>query len=678
MEVLSQLFIELCQEVICLFVVDQMYQHIFKYRSMFKLVKTFIYLLFIVVLHFLFAKYRNRPPIFITTYMLMCITLYLHTFVNSLSKQTNNNLLTRKSTLLNQSPYSHRENQPIKIEYSPQQHPQLKFQSFYHSTPNELQSPSLVVRTANNSLSSPKPENSLNIPPISPIQPNVHFISPPKTTTTKTPTSVILRSPTSITKPSTPIIRHNMTSTLEHNVDCDNNNNNDTIMTPPKTTPEAIRLRTFSTNSSNFNFWTNQIMRHIITPFSVANQKRTEGPCGLRNIGNVCFMNSILQSLISLPLFKSRLLYFSEKGLEQFGAYSRLISSLRSYMLDSDSLVHDPTKIIRELCIYTPNLLANPDQYIVMQSQQDAGEFFLFLIEVLNSAFHSFLTPSLVAKDITEKAVVMYGLAENLDFSDLSVLSEVKSVALKSLENASASNNTSYTQHLAILAKLEWEIYAKTHSTPLYDLFIGQLVEARSCLSCQGISLNLETFTLLPLSIPDTNKLLLPIEEILELFSRIEGLLGHEKLRCTRCEDNINANQTTNGLQDAQRRALITKLPEFLVIQLSRFHFDPIQKFPYKNTKRISFPLKNLDLSQVFYENVVNTASDNHLYELKSVVLHSNGSTALSGHYVSYSKISHKWYLCNDSSVSVVDMEREKSTNQILENAYILFYGRQT
>ena len=333
-------------------------------------------------------------------------------------------------------------------------------------------------------------------------------------------------------------------------------------------------------------------------------------------------------------------------------------------MLDSDSLVHDPIKIVRELCIYAPNLLANPDQYIVMQSQQDAGELFLCLIEVLNSAFHTYLTPSLVAKNITDKAIAMYGLAENLDFSNLSVLSEIKSVALKSLENANVTNDTSYTEHLSILAELEWGIYAKTHSTPLYDLFIGQLVEARSCLSCQGISLNLETFTLLPLSIPDTNKLLLPIEEILELFSRIEGLLGREKLRCTRCEGNVtaigNTGQTTNGLQDAQRRALITKLPDFLVIQLSRFHFDPIQKFPYKNSKRISFPLKNLDLSQVFYDNVVHTTNNNNLYELKSVVVHSNGSTALSGHYVAYTKINHKWYLCNDSSVSVVDMEREK------------------
>ena len=706
MEVLSQLLIELFQEAICLFVVYKIYQHLLNFRSMMK--QTFVYfsvyLLFVVFMYVSFTKYRNRPPIFITTYLLMCFTLYLHNILYNESKQTNKQSLPRKSTILKASPYSHKESQPIKIEYSPQQHHQVKFQSFYHSSPNELQSPNLVARAAKSNLSSPKPENNSNISIVSPmihpsklsyVRLNERFKSPLQTTITTTTTTTTttattttittttinasLHSPTYVTKPSTPTLRHNMTSILGHNV---NGDNSDTILTPQKTTPEEIKLRTFSTNTSNFNFWTNQIMRHIITPFSGANQKRTEGPCGLRNVGNVCFMNSILQSLVSLPLLKSRLLYFSEKGLEHFGAYSRLISSLRSYMLDSDSLVHDPIKIMRELCIFAPNLLANPDQYIVMQSQQDAGEFFLFLIEVLNSAFQPYLTPGLVAKDITEKAVMMYGLSENLDFSNLSVLSEVKSIALKSLENANVSNDKSYTQHLTILAGLEWGIYAKTHSTPLYDLFIGQLVEARSCLSCQGISLNLESFTLLPLSIPDTSKLLLPIEEILELFSRIEGLLGREKLRCTRCEkENItqigDINQTTNGLQDAQRRALITKLPDFLVIQLSRFHFDPVQRFPYKNTKRISFPLKNLDLSQVFYENVVQTNNNNHLYELKSVVVHSNGSTVLSGHYVAYTKISHKWYLCNDSSVSVIDMEREKSTNQILENAYILFYGRQ-
>ncbi|KAI6661912.1 Ubiquitin carboxyl-terminal hydrolase 8-like [Oopsacas minuta] len=589
--------------------------------------------------------------------------------------------------------------QPIKYEYSPHSHlQQTQFQSFYHSTPKELQSPNLVVRENDKLCPSPKQENNKNSnknsPIISPTIPHSKIsynqtIDKSHPTVKLTANNEIPMSPIVVTKSicsptkGYPIHIHpNYTGVTSPNSKVAQRitDNADTILAP-KTTPEAIKLRTFSTGTSTFNFWTNQIMRHIITPFSPANQKRTDGPCGLRNTGNICFMNSILQSFISLPLFKSRLLYFSKKGLQNFGAYSRLIESLTCYMLDPDSLVHDPTNIIRQICIHTPNLLANPDHYIVMQSQQDAGEFFLSLIELLNTAFQTYLVPDLVAREVTDKAIQMYALPNNLDFSDLNILSEVKNLALKNLENAIVSKGETYTDDLAILAGLEWGIYAQTHSTPLYELFIGQLVEARYCMSCQGISLNLETFTLLPLSIPDSDKLPQAIEEILEKFSRIEGLLGREKLRCTRCEGAINGSglnsQTSNGLQDAQRRALITKLPEFLVIQLSRFHFDPILKFPYKNNKQISFPLKNLDMSQVYYESVVNTAGQSHLYELKSVVVHSNGSTALSGHYVAYTKISNRWYMCNDSIVTAVDMEYEKSTKQILENAYILFYGKQ-
>ena len=697
-QLITQLSFELIQEAICLFFINKLCKQVNNINTssstVIQIFMYVVYYLFIVVLYVLFSQYRNRPPILLTTYLLMILTLDVYQyFVINKSKQSSKQIvLPRKSTLLT-SNTTQMNYQPINYEYSPQiQSQNLQFQSFFHSTPTELQSPILVAKQRKHSLSYSPKRDVQKSPPISPI------ISHPKqpktgkfdsqTTTDNThknsnlPTQIhtvtkYIYSPT-LTK------RSQIKSNYPRFTDTTfSNTNNDMYLTPPKHNTETIKLRTFSTGSSNFNFWTNQIMRHIITPFSNSPQKRTDGPSGIRNIGNVCFMNSILQSLIVLPLFKSRLIYFSSKGLHNFGAHSRLIETMTSFMNDSNSLIHDPINIIRQLCIYAPNLLANPDNYIVMQSQQDAGEFFLFLIQVLNTAFHTFLIPNPVASEIIDKAIEKYQLPANLDFANLNTLIEIKNLALKQIETAIVSKGETYTDDLAILTELEWSIYGTSHYTPLYELFSGQLVEARYCMSCQGISLNLESFTLLPLSIPDTNKLLLPIEEILEMFSRIEGLQGRERLRCTRCEGtNTGHNfpeQTAvkNGLQDAQRRALLTKLPDYLAIQLSRFHFDPIQKFPYKNTKQISFPLKGLDLSQVHYDSVVNTASNSCLYELKSIVVHSNGSTALSGHYVSYTKYNNRWWLCNDSTVSLVDMEFEKSTNQILENTYLLFYAKQ-
>ena len=707
-QIISQLVFELIQEAICLFIFNQICKQINNNRissNTIQIFTYFVYYLFFVVLYVLFYQHRNRPPILITTYLLMTLTLdvYQYFVINKNKPTSKQSILPRKSTILIPNT-TQLDCQPIKYEYSPQIFSQNKqFQSFFHSTPNELQSPILVAMHRKHSLNSyPKQElaNPIqNTPQISPIisyinKPQPKVIDSPITTYNTSQNSKI--SPTQlhvtkysysprVTKPS-PIQSNypRLTNTIgSPKITKNVNTNNDTNLTPPKLNTETIKLRTFSTGASNFNFWTNQIMRHIITPFSNSPQKRTDGPSGLRNIGNICFMNSILQSIIVLPLFKSRLLYFSAQGLQKFGAHSRLIEALTDYINDSDSLIHDPINIIRQLCVYAPNLLANPDNYIVMQSQQDAGEFFLFLIQVLNAAFHTFLIPNPVANEVIEKAIEKYQLPTNLDFSNLTILSEIRTLALKQLENAVVSKGETYTENLAILAELEWSIYGKSHSTPLYELFCGQLVEARYCMSCQGISLNLESFTLLPLSIPDTNKLLLPIEEILEMFSRIEGLHGREKLRCGRCENSNTEisiqeqSSVKNGLQDAQRRALITKLPDYLAIQLSRFHFDPIHKFPYKNTKQISFPLKGLDLSQVYYDSVVNTVNNSCLYELKSIVLHSNGSTVLSGHYIAYTKYNNVWWLCNDSSVSVVDMEKEKSTNVVLENTYILFYSKQ-
>ena len=722
LQIILQLAFELMQETACLFIFYQLCKQVNKspiFVKVNQILAYFVYYLFIVILYVLFSKYRKRPPILITTNLLMVITLDVYQyFVVNKHKQRKQVAIPRKSTIRTKT--THLDFQPIKYEYSPLCSQSKQFESFFHSTPTELQSPILVAKQRRHSLSYSPPRDTFpnathKSPPISPVI--SHFktqiagnVDSPITTTTTAAAIVTTttttntsqnNSSTHVTKynyspvPSkrAPInsnySRHtnttftNTNAMMSQNITNHLNTNKDTNLTPPKLNTESIKLRTFSTGASNFNFWTNQIMRHIITPFSTSPQKRTDGPCGIRNTGNICFMNSILQSIIVLPLFKTRLIFFAAKGLQNFGSYSRLIETIAAYINDSDSLIHDPINLIRELCIYAPILLANPDNYIVMQSQQDAGEFFLFLIQALNAAFHSFLIPNPVANEIVQKATEKYQLATNLDFSNLTILSEVKKLALKHLENAIVSKGETYTDDLAILAELEWSIYGKSHSTPLFELFSGQIVEARYCMTCQGISLNLESFTLLPLSIPDSNKLLLPIEEILEMFSRIEGLQGREKLRCSRCEStNTEHNipeQTAvrNGLQEAQRRALITKLPDYLAIQLSRFHFDPIQRFPYKNTKQISFPLKGLDLSQVYYDTVVNTTNNRCLYELKSIVLHSNGSTALSGHYVAYTKHSNTWWLCNDTIVSAVDMEKEKSTNQILENTYLLFYAKQ-
>ena len=689
-QLISQLTFELFAEGICLFLIKQTC-HYLNNQTIFKLTRItaqlFEITLFIISI-LIFSHFYGRLPIFLTTYSLMTISLVCWFVAKNRTHTNTRTYIPRKSTLL--TPSDWRENRRIRSEYTPEHIPyQKRFQSFYHSTPHQLSTPNLDQ--ISNISSPPKIDSQLLISPIPTNQSKSNFVasssdfsvqrspiranlSPMRHNTTNfTPTNTSLQNVQTTYVNTQPIVSSQISS-LNSNPKPIYNSRTDF---PAKMEPN-FKLRTFQTSASNFNFWTNQIMRHIITPFSSTPQKRTDGPCGLRNTGNVCFLNSIFQSLTVLPLFRSKLIEYSKNN---FGAFTGLIGTMTQFVTDSDSLVHDPIYIIRELSPLSQNLLANPDSYIVMQSQQDAGEFFLFLIDALNSIFSEFLSPMPVSKEMTEKAIELYHLPDGLDFTDLNILDQVRNLILKKLEKAVVSNGETYKLDLAILAELEWHIYAGKHSTPLYQLFCGQLVEARYCMSCQGLSLNLEAFTLLPLPIPDTNKLLIPIEEVLERFSRVEGLFGREKLRCTRCENTTDvtadACQAGNGLQEGQRRALLTKLPNYLIVQLSRFHYDPIQKFPYKNNKHVSFPLRGLDLSQVYYESVINSTSHNCFYDLKAVVVHSNGSTALSGHYIAYTKYSDKWWLCNDSQVSRVDMESEKSSNYVLENAYILFYARQ-
>ncbi|GFO44133.1 endonuclease-reverse transcriptase [Plakobranchus ocellatus] len=130
-----------------------------------------------------------------------------------------------------------------------------------------------------------------------------------------------------------------------------------------------------------------------------------------------------------------------------------------------------------------------------------------------------------------------------------------------------------------------------------------------------------------------------------------------------------------------QRRCLLRQLPECLIIQLMRFQYDQATRTPTKVNTSISVRLRNFNLRDVIYDTVThrNDLTAQHggyVYELYALCLHLGGNSTSHGHYVSYCLDGEKWYRMDDQDVMEVNMEYQLSTEEIRQNAYLLFYRK--
>eukprot|EP00301_Raphidiophrys_heterophryoidea_P027580 c9723_g1_i1.p1 GENE.c9723_g1_i1~~c9723_g1_i1.p1 ORF type:complete len:467 (-),score=84.32 c9723_g1_i1:1697-3097(-) len=196
--------------------------------------------------------------------------------------------------------------------------------------------------------------------------------------------------------------------------------------------------------------------------------------------------------------------------------------------------------------------------------------------------------------------------------------------------------------------------------TWVHELFEGTLTNETKCLCCETVTNVVEPFLDLSVDVESNSSL----TACLSKFSSTETLSGAEKFFCDKC----------CGLQEAQKRMLVKKLPQILTVHLKRFkYFENVQQYR-KLSSRVVFP---------FELRVCNTSDDceesDRLYHLFAVVIHS-GSGLNHGHYVCVVKSHQKWLLFDDERVDTVDpLELQSycfgSTSKSTDVAYLLFYS---
>jgi len=313
------------------------------------------------------------------------------------------------------------------------------------------------------------------------------------------------------------------------------------------------------------------------------------GAAGLRNIGNTCFMNSVLQCLGSTKLLMSYLLKDS---------YTQDINTSNSAM--KGSLVKAFATVIKSLWkgggrIVDPSSLKGAINRFAPRfsgyNQEDSQEFLRYLLEGLHEDVNRVLTkPQPINTEID---------------SSLSVCEQ---------------------------AMEAWKRYLRRDNSYLVDMFVGQLRSTLKCRECGHESVTFEPFWDISLPIPSKSGEV-SLLDCFDSFTSEEVLAGDEMPTCEQCKTR----------RECTKRFSIYKLPKVLVLHLKRF--SPTERYRQKLSTVVKFPLTGLSLP---CDTSLSTSHfDCYAVSNHSGTLYSGHYTAYAK-----SPQSGQWYSYNDSRVS--------------------------
>ncbi|KAJ8340400.1 hypothetical protein SKAU_G00350330 [Synaphobranchus kaupii] len=321
---------------------------------------------------------------------------------------------------------------------------------------------------------------------------------------------------------------------------------------------------------------------------------------GLRNLGNTCYMNSILQCLCNTPVManyfnknfyqedinRANILGHKGEVAEEFGAIMKALwSGLYKFISPRDFKI----------------TIGKINDQFASYDQHDSQELLLFLMD---------------------------GLHEDLNKAD-------NRKRYKEEEN----------DHLDDVkaADLAWNKHKLLNESIIVAFFQGQFKSTVQCLTCHKKSRTFETFMYLSLPLASTNKC--SLQDCLKLFSKEERLTGNNKVFCRHCKTH----------RDSTKKLEVWKVPPILLVHLKRFSYEG--RWKQKLQTSVDFPLENLDLSQY----VIGPKHNLKEYNLYGVSNHYGGLDG--GHYTAYCKniTKQRWFKFDDHEVMEISTSTVKS-----------------
>ncbi|XP_030847586.1 ubiquitin carboxyl-terminal hydrolase 30-like [Strongylocentrotus purpuratus] len=326
---------------------------------------------------------------------------------------------------------------------------------------------------------------------------------------------------------------------------------------------------------------------------------------GLENLGNTCYLNTVLQSLAACPAFLAwlnralRRGCFKGRGNELAYRLSRTLEGVNDY---SSATIYSPHEVLYSL--YNRNWRSG-------QEQQDAHELFQFLLSELSEDREQPPSP--------------------LPLSEAPKL-------VKHVSNGRVNHSG-----------LRSSIKANLPRVTIRDVdspFRGLLAHHLSCTICGYKNpVTYTSFDCLSLPIPTLSLLsTLSLKCILDGFTHIELVHGVECVECSKMEEGGGGVRTGQGDGDRQTSAgtspqtspqassksekckrvfqkqmTISKLPQCLCIHIQRVGWQP-DGLPFRREEHIMFP-EVLDMSRYRLASVNATCKSGSIGITKSLRL---------------------------------------------------------
>ncbi|KAM9318391.1 ubiquitin carboxyl-terminal hydrolase 2a isoform 2-T2 [Pholidichthys leucotaenia] len=360
----------------------------------------------------------------------------------------------------------------------------------------------------------------------------------------------------------------------------------------------------FSSSSSrafSSSTWESSSNRFSVSPTrDSTNSKSAQGLVGLKNLGNTCFMNSILQCLSNTHSLRDYCLHNSHRR------------DLNNNSRTNTALMEEFAKLIQTMWTSSSSEAVSPSEFktqiqryaprFVGYNQQDAQEFLRFLLDGLHN-------------EVNRVTVRPRGAVEDFDH----LPDEEK-------------------------GKKMWNKYLEREDSKIVDLFVGQLKSSLTCSHCGFCSTVFDPFW--DLSLPITKGYgEVSLMDCMRLFTKEDVLDGDEKPTCYRCK----------ARRRCTKKFTIQKFPKILVLHLKRFSEA---RRTSKLSTFVNFPMKDLDLREFASENSINA-----VYSLYAVSNHSGTTMGGHYTAYCRNPSSGEWYTFNDSRVTPMSSSQVRSSD---------------
>ncbi|KAG5675532.1 hypothetical protein PVAND_005428 [Polypedilum vanderplanki] len=373
---------------------------------------------------------------------------------------------------------------------------------------------------------------------------------------------------------------------------------------------------------------------------------------GLLNLGNTCYLNSILQALFMTKQFCREILTTQRNDNASFE-----LQKLFALMLCSPRPEQNPRIVVN---------LIRPDDFIA-GIQHDSSEFLCSLLDRLHEL---------------EKKKIKDDEEEDWDNDDESISNKkITSVAsgasiaksttmdceeANNEEESSEANNEHMKEPVDKIIDNTANNFSLTY---VQKIFGGKICTRYLCKTCNSNSINVDLFRDLQLSFPERSQdencdMQYNVQQLLEYYFSTEelSLIGNNQYHCDNCKILCNGVRCTEILEP----------PRNLILTLKHFRYDSRH---HTRSKLLYKVFHDEHISVTVKSSLKTNCTRNVDYKLYAAVIHC-GNSLDNGHYYTIARENDsKWFKFNDSFVTKSSLDELRGL--ISPNTpYILFYQR--